>query len=243
MHEEQFIYYVEGKIYEGFLASQDVNKKRPAILIFPFWKGMTEIVFEAARSLARMGYAGIAVDYYGDGKAIDSDDEAAKCMSELFVDRALLQKRIKIAYEAAKQNPAVDPSRIAAAGFCFGGLVAIELLRSGVDLKGTVSFHGLYAVQFNGLAAKMVPISPGIKGSLLLMHGYEDPLNSPEDIKAIQEEMTKNNVDWQMHIFGQTMHSFTDPDAHKPEQGMNYNQKSESRAMLLAHNFYQEVFR
>ena len=128
-------------------------------------------------------------------------------------------------------------------GFCFGGLTVIELLRSGVDLRGVVSFHGLLGDRIENFQAKMQPPASKLKGSILILHGYEDPLVSPNDIDSIQKEFTQAEVDWQMNIYGQTSHAFTNPMAQQKKDGMFYNPLACARAMNSMHNFFEERFK
>lgn len=242
MYEEEINYQADGQNFKGFLATEDQSKKRPAILIIPYWRGIDALAIETAKRMARHGYVGVAVDYYGQGKAAQTDDEAAALMSPLFMNREVVQKRLLAAFNAVKTHPSVEESQIGAMGFCFGGLCAIELLRSGAPLKGVVAFHAVLTNRLDDNEARTVPIAPAIHGSLLILHGHEDPLVSLEDILAIQKEMSEANVDWQMHIFSHTSHAFTNPHAQDKDKGLMFNQTSNERAWILADNFYSEIF-
>ena len=117
-----------------------------------------------AEDLARLGYVGFAVDNYGTGKEARSNEEAALLMAALFRNRSQLQARMKKAFQTVAEHPLVDSSRIAVIGYCFGGMAAIELFRSGVDLKAAVSFHATLAAKMGETKAICVPIAKGIKG-------------------------------------------------------------------------------
>lgn len=229
-------YSHNGQNLEADIYYQDGNVKRPCILVAHAWMGKDDFAKKKAESLAKLGYVGVAVDMYG--KRAHSVDEAKALMNPLFMDRALLQGRLKVAYDLAKELPMVDSQKMGGIGFCFGGLAIIELFRSGVDLQGVVSFH---AVLGRG-SAKPVPISKHIKGSLLMLHGHDDPLVTKEDIDQIQKELSDQKIDWQMHIYSNTSHAFTNPEAHEKAMGLIYNPLSEKRSWLSMKNFFEEKF-
>lgn len=241
MHTER-IPYLQGETKcLGFLAYDDrVKAKQPAILVSHAWRGQDDFARQKAIELAELGYVAFAIDLYGNGISV-TDDEAAQYMVPLFLDRALLQARIGAAYECARKLPLVDPAKMGAIGFCFGGLTVFELLRSGVDLKGVVCFHGVFANEREGIKAKTVPISPNAKGSLLILQGELDPLVTVADLQNVQREMTKAGIDWQIHLYGNTMHAFTNPAANNPKNGAMYSQRATERAWRSMQNFFGEV--
>jgi len=242
MHTEK-ISYLQGETKcIGFLAYDDqVKPKRPAVLIVHAWRGQDDFARQKALELAGLGYVAFAVDLYGNGVSV-TDDEAAQYMVPLFLDRPLLQARIIAAYECLRKLSPVDPTKIGAIGFCFGGLTVFELLRSGAALKGVVCFHGVFASEREGIKAKTVPISPDARGSLLILQGEQDPLVTPEDLQNVGKEMTKAGIDWQIHLYGNTMHAFTNPAANNPQTGAMYSAKAAKRAFRSMQNFFGEVF-
>lgn len=234
-------YTCESVACKGYLASPKSPHRHPGILIAPAWKGLDTFARKKAESLADLGYTAFAADLYGGGVVVESNEEAAALMQPLFVDRSLLQKRIFAAFEALKNNPLVDPEKIGAIGFCFGGLTVIELLRSGAPLAGIVTFHALLGDRLGDLNAKPAKRDPAANSKLLILHGYQDPLVSPSDITTMQKELTNASVDWQMSIYGQAYHAFTDPKAHDKLHGLIYDQKSECRSWQAMRNFFEEV--
>jgi dienelactone hydrolase len=137
---------------------------------------------------------------------------------------------------AVKNQPAVDSRRVAAMGFCFGGLCVLDLARSGADLRGVASFHGL--LKPNGL-----PPAGKINARILIMHGYDDPMAPPEDVLAIAKEFTQAGADWQLHAYGHTAHAFTNPQANNPSVGMAYNDRADRRSWHTLIQFLEEVLR
>lgn len=241
MQKEILTYEIDGKSYVGYLVRPDhLEDKSPIILVAHAWKGQDDFARQKAQALAELGYIGFAIDLYGEGQCVQSNEEATALMMPLFLDRTLLQKRVRAAYEVACSYPYADAKHVGAIGFCFGGLAAIELLRSGAAVQGVVSFHAILGNQKGENKAQTVPVAENIKGSLLMLHGYEDPLVSQEDIQVIQRELTNAKVDWQMHIYSHTSHAFTVPEAYSPEMGLIFNSQSSQRAWLAMCNFFIE---
>ena len=246
MKNEQVWYQIDGKTFNGYLtfpsSKGQTTQRRPAIIIAHAWMGQDQFARHKADALAELGYIGFAADLYGEGKTASNSEEAQSLMLPLFEDRALLQKRIRAAYEVLRQHPAVDPSNIGAIGFCFGGLTVIELLRNGADVKGVVSFHGVLGNTMGDIHAKTVPIAKVIKGSLLILHGYEDPLVSQQDLSNMQKEMSGAHVDWQLNIYSHTSHAFTNPEQQDKEHGLLFNPLSSERAWWAMIHFFSERF-
>lgn len=237
-------YQCRGEVFKGYLA-HDSSKKgpKPAVIIAHAWRGNDAFARKKAEDLAKMGYVGFAADLYGGGKTATNDDEAFALMSPLFVDRELLRERINAGFNTMAKESIVDKERLGAIGFCFGGLAAIELFKSGAKLRGVVSFHGLLGTHLSSVEAVTVPLAPKLHGSILVLHGYLDPLVSKEDIQNFQTEMSKAGVDWQMHIYGSATHAFTNPEAHSPEKGLQHHAATEKRAFQSMTNFFNEVFK
>lgn len=236
----QMIYFEGNTPSHGYLAWDEAKKgRRPVVLVAHAFRGQDDFAREKADQLAKLGYLGFAVDIYGEGRMTENHEEAAQLMKPFYLDRALLQKRMRAALDAAITHPIADPSRVGAIGFCFGGLAVIELVRSGAPLRAGVSFHGVLGSE----KAKTVPIAKKVEGALLILHGHEDPLVSDGDMKAMQKELTEANVDWQMHIYGHTMHAFTNPIAHNPSAGTVFNALSAQRAWQAMQNFFTEKFK
>ncbi len=229
-------YLDDDVLLEGFFAYDDTfDGRRPTVLINHAWGGRDEFVAEKAKKLAELGYLAFAVDMYGKGVLGQDPQENAELMQPFMNDRAMLQKRINAALSAVKLMPWVDDSKIAAIGFCFGGLCVLDLARSGADIAAVVSFHGLLGAPDN--------IShPDIKARVLLLHGYDDPMAPPEQVFAIQQELTGVGVDWQMHVYGNTMHAFTNPHANDPGFGTVYQAVADKRSWFAMKNFLNEVF-
>ena len=235
MHTSNYLYHHGEQELHGFLAYDDsYDKQRPAVLVVHDWSGRNDFACEKATMLVEMGYLGFAVDMYGHGRLGTSTSEKTALMEPLINDRRLLRERIRAAFDALIAMPEVDINRIAIIGFCFGGLCALDLARSGAELKGVVSFHGLLNKP-KGLA------NHTIYAKVLALHGYDDPMVLSEQVNEFCQEMTLAKVDWQVHMYGHTQHAFTNPHAHDTELGTIYNAKAERRALQAMTNFLQEI--
>lgn len=229
--------YLDGDVLlQGFFAvDEDITGQRPAVLISHAWGGRDEFVAGKAKKLAELGYVGFALDMYGNGIVGSSPEENSALMQPFMQDRAMLQKRINSALLALRLLPWVDQNRIAAMGFCFGGLCVLDLARSGADVKGVLSFHGL-------LQPPVAQSTAPIKAKVLALHGYDDPMVPVAMVQAFEEEMTAAGVDWQMQVYGNTMHAFTNPVANNPDFGTVYNATADQRSWIAMQNFFTELF-
>ena len=233
MKTEEINYQYEDKNYIGFVAYPE-KELAPLVLIAPSWAGRDSFVEEKAKELAKMGYVAMAVDMYGDGKVGSSTEENQSLMTPLVENRDHLKGVIIAALTAGKSLKEVDVNNVAAIGYCFGGLVVLDLARSGIDLNGVVSFHGL-------LMRSEIAES-GIKSKILVLHGERDPMVPLEMVDEFQKEMTEANADWQLHSYGNTYHAFTNPQANDASLGTQFNEGSNNRSWQSMNNFFDEIF-
>jgi dienelactone hydrolase len=232
------IEYKDGDtVLKGFLAYDSSQQgQRPGVVVVHEWWGLNDYARSRARQLAQMGYAAFAVDMYGNGMVARDAGEAAKLAGQIYQDRHLMRKRVAAGVEVLKSQTVTDPDKLAAIGFCFGGSTVLELARSGADLKGFVSFHG-------GLSTPQPAGSGAIKGAVLVLHGADDPHVKTSDVLAFQEEMRKAGADWQMNIYGNAVHSFTNPAAgNDNSRGSAYNKKAAERSWKAMQLFFTEIF-
>lgn len=228
-----FDYTIDGKTFEAVLASPD-GAAKPGVLVFHAWAGRSPFENEKAEALAKLGYTGVAVDLYGKGVLGQSTEENQALIQPFVENRQMLQERLKANIAMVKDQPEVDASNIAAIGFCFGGLCVLDIARSNAGAEGVVSFHGLLNAPGN-TAAK-------INSKVLALHGWDDPMATPDDVKAFGEEMTKAKADWQLHAYGGTLHAFTHPAANDPDFGIVYDADADRRSWQAMTNFLGELF-
>jgi dienelactone hydrolase len=236
MQESNFIYSHGDEELHGFLAfNKDTNTPRPAVLVAHDWTGRNEFSCHKAKLLAEMGYVGFALDIYGKARLGTTNDEKMALMNPLISNRLHLRERLLSAYNEVIRMPEVDNTRIAIIGFCFGGLCALDLARSGANLKGAVSFHGL-------LNKPDTLDSNEIMAKILVLHGYDDPMVKPEQVNTFCHEMTEANADWQVHMYGHVKHAFTNPQAHSTELGLIFNEVAAERSWQAMTHFLKEIF-
>jgi dienelactone hydrolase len=229
-------YKQDDTILAGYLAYDDAIKgKRPGVLVVHEFWGLNKFAQGRAEKLAELGYVAFAVDMYGQGKVTENRDEARALASHVR-STPLMRERAQAGLKVLAQSSLVDPQRLAAIGFCFGGTTVLELAYSGADLRGVVSFHG-------GLTAPRPEDLKNIKAGILVLHGADDPLIKPEEIAAFQDAMRQAKADWQMILFGGAVHSFTNPEADRHKMpGVAYDARTAARAFKYMEIFFTEIF-
>jgi dienelactone hydrolase len=235
----QAVEYKHGEtILEGYLAYDDELKgKRPGVIIVHQWMGLKDYEKMRAEEIAKLGYTAFAIDIYGKGVRASNREEASKLAATYRSDRKLMRERAKAGFDALIKMKNIDSSQIAAMGYCFGGGVVLELARSGADIAGAISFHGSYNTP-NPDDAK------NIKGSVLAIHGADDPAIPLKELESLQNEMRNAKVDHKIIIYGGAVHSFTDKAAGSdPSKGSAYNQKADEGSWEDMKRFFKEIFK
>ncbi|MCK4712468.1 MAG: dienelactone hydrolase family protein [Marinosulfonomonas sp.] len=226
-------------IVEGFegTVSRDtaVVGPRPGVLVAHAFGGQAAFDTDKAEELARLGYVAIAIDMYGQGRRAGSPVEAAALMHELTDNRPIVAQRMQMWLAVLAGLPDVDAARLGAIGFCFGGKCVLDLARIGADLRGVVSFHGVLDAP-EGTATGPMP------ASVLVLHGWDDPLATPTQFCELGAELSARGADWQMMAYGDTGHAFTNPAAQAPDQGMMFNPRTNARAWAAMAAFFEEQF-
>ena len=222
--------------FEGLIAWDDGNRgPRPGVLVCHAWGGRSEFEDGKARKLAELGYVGFALDLYGKGVRGGSREQNSALIRPFLEDRAMLQRRLLASLGVLRGQPEVDSANTAAIGFCFGGLCALDIARTGEDLAGVVSFHGLFAPPGNTSGNR-------IRARVLALHGWNDPMAPPEAVLGLASEFTSMGADWQLHAYGNTMHAFTNPAANDRDFGTVYDAAADWRSWQAMRNFLEELF-
>lgn len=224
-----------GEELEGVLVSRRDEATRPAVLIFPTVMGVSDLELGFSRQLVELGYTAFVADIFGKAFRGAPRDTMFGEMNRLKSDRAALLPRLQAILEQVQGLAAVESDRIVAAGYCFGGMCALDLARSGVPLTGTASFHGLFDPP--GLEPKPIP------GKVIAFHGWDDPMVPPEKVTALARELTDAGADWQIHAYGNVAHGFTNPNAHQIGiDGVRYHEQAADRSWTAFINFLEELF-
>ncbi|MBA3581076.1 MAG: dienelactone hydrolase family protein [Gammaproteobacteria bacterium] len=228
-------YYDGDTLLEAYIAFDDrYNTPRPGVLVSHAWVGRDVLFCQKAEALAALGYVGFALDMYGKNIRGQSPAENAALMQPFISDRSLLQRRISLALSTLKQQAEVDEHKTAALGYCFGGMCVLDLARSGATVDGVICTHGLLSAPQN--------ISTNSTAKILILHGDQDPLSPLSQVMQLSEELKTANADWQIHIYSNTQHAFTNPAANAPQNGMQYNSIAAERAWQSTQNFLTEIF-
>jgi dienelactone hydrolase len=215
------------------------SKPRPAVLVFPDAGGLGEHAKARAERLAsEFGYAAMACDLYGQQEVIPDFNAVLPRLQAIRTSAAKVRARTVNALAALVARPEVDPSRIAAIGFCFGGTLTYELALTGADIKAAVGFH-------SGLTVTSPGDAEHIRAKVLALLGADDPSIPAADRSTFEGMLRGRGVDWQMTLYGGVVHSFTNPNADKlgrPEFA-RYDANADARSWTQMNNLLAEVFR
>lgn len=223
-----------GQTLEGYFARPEAESLG-TVLVCHAWGGRGEFECEKARALAELGYAAFAVDLYGKGVLGSGPNENQRLMQPFLVDRAMLRRRLGKALATVLDMNAVDETRVAAVGYCFGGLCVLDMARGGAAVRGVVSFHGLLG------APEAIETGP-VSAKVLALHGWSDPMAPASEVEAFGKEMDAAGADWQLHAYGGVYHAFTNPKANDPDGlGVLYNAEADRRSWQTMKNFLGEV--
>jgi dienelactone hydrolase len=237
---EPVTYSAAGTTLKGYLAyDANIKGKRPGVLVVHEWWGQNDYVRKRARMLARLGYTALALDMYGEGKTATHPENASKFSSAVMKNFPVAKERFLAALELLKKQPTVDPERIAAIGYCFGGGVVLNMARQGIDLKGVASFHG-------SLAVVKPEGSEHIKAAVRVYNGADDKFATPEQIEALKKEMAEQHVDFKFVNYPGAVHSFTNPEStaigKKFKLPLAYNKKADEESWKDLQSFLKEIF-
>jgi dienelactone hydrolase len=236
--DEHTVVYDDGGLVCRGLMVRDKSwvLPRPGILIFPDARGLGDTAKGFARRLADCGFVVLIADLYGQGMFSADVPRAHELMTALRSDVERWRRRGRAALDALAAQPAVDATRLAAIGHCFGGTTALELGRSGAELAAIVSFHG-------GLASPRPQDAANIKARVLACHGGADPVVPPTQVTEFVSHMTRANVDWTLEVYAGALHSFTLAElAGASVPGNAYDARADERSWRAMTELLGDVF-
>ncbi|MCF2515826.1 dienelactone hydrolase family protein [Sphingomonas sp. G124] len=235
--QKSILHEYNGQTLDHLIVHDGTGRVLPTVIIIPTVMGVQPLEIGFAERLNDLGYHAVIADLFGRRFTPVVDKEAAfAAMGELRADRAALRDRLLAIVDVVRVRPHVDSARVAVIGYCFGGQCALDVARSGVDIAGVASFHGLFDPP--GL-----PPRP-IKAKVAAYHGWDDPMVPPEAVVALGNELTAGGCDWQIHAYGNVAHGFTNPNASQMGiKGVEHNEAAARRSWASLESFLDEVFR
>ena len=196
-------YEIAGEPFEGYVArNEGFGDEQPIVMLIHDWNGLGTYEQKRAEMLATQGYTVFAADLYGKELRPKNVEESRAASGALYGDRDLMKQRLFASLEVAKELEGVDPEKVAAMGYCFGGSAVLELARAGADLDGFVSFHGGLALPEGQDYSKTI-------GEVLVLHGTADPVSGMDEVTALAKDLTEAEVPYSMELYGNVLHSFT----------------------------------
>ena len=229
-------YTHNGTALEGVLYQPNENGPHPGLLMIHQWTGISDYEHMRANTLAEMGYVVFIADIYGKGIRPPAGKESALESSKYKKNRLLMRQRVNAGLAILRKQKSVNPQKIAAIGYCFGGTVALELMRSGATINGIVSFHG--GLESTEPYTKIDPAT-----QVLVFHGAIDPHVPWETVTRFKSEMEEHAIEWQLTMYGKAVHAFSQKHAgNDPSKGAAYNEIADKRSFSEMLAFFNELF-
>lgn len=237
MPHEILTYEADGLTMRSQLFFEPSDSPRPGVLVFPEAFGLSQHAIERAKRLSQMGYVALACDLHGEGLLVDDLQEAIGLLQPLFDDPSRTRARAGAGLAALIERTEVDAGRVASIGFCFGGTMSLELARSGADIKAVVGFHSGLGTEAPKSDAK------AIRARVLVCIGADDPMIPAEQRAEFETEMRDAGIDWQMHVYGKTVHSFTNQQAavRGMSDAIRYSPESDARSWASMQELFSET--
>ena len=225
----------EDESLESVFVGRRDGQARPTVILIPTVMGVSDLEIGFGRQLVELGYNSLVADLFGKEFRGAPRDTMFGEMNRLKGDRAALRRRLAHVLELTRGLDEVQKGEIVAAGYCFGGMCALDLARSGADIAAAVSFHGLFDPP--GLPPEK------ITAKVVAFHGWDDPMVPPDKVVALGQELTEAGADWQIHAYGNVAHGFTNPNAHEIGiEGVRYNALAAERSWTSFINLLEELF-
>jgi dienelactone hydrolase len=237
---EEPVTYADGEAtMKGFVVYDDAIKaKRPGIVMVHEWWGITKHIHDEARNFAQQGYTVLISDMYGDAKTADNPKDAGALSSSVMKNPAVMEQRFNAARAELAKQASVDPQRVGAVGYCFGGAVVINMARAGADLAAVAGFHA-------SLGLNTPAPAPGtVKAKVLIMNGADDPFVKPEQYDTVKKDFEAAKVDYRVIEYPGAVHAFTNPEATELGKKFNlplrYDAKADQESKAEAAKFFAD---
>jgi dienelactone hydrolase len=240
IHGEPLPYVANGDTMKGYITYDSAFEgKRPGVLVVPEWWGLNDYIRRRADQIAALGCTALAVDMYGEGKTVQTPDDAGAMMNSVLGDMETGTARLKAAYQTLCDQPTVDGERTGAIGYCFGGAMVLHMARVGMPLRAVVSFHG-------ALGSFHTPEVGSVRAKVLVCHGAADVMIPDDDVRAFKAEMDAAGADYSFIAYEEAMHGFTsrEADANGKRFGIPvaYNEAADHASWQAMQDLFNEVF-
>lgn len=235
VHHTSLRHDIDGISFDSVLVQADTPAGAPTVLVFHGMEGRSDAQLDFAARLTEWGYQGVAVDLFGESLTRGGIEATAAAMTGFLDDRDALARRLTTVYTTLTATPQIDADRVAAIGFCFGGLCVLDLARAGHPVTGVGAFHGL-------LTPPPERTETPVTAKIAVFHGWDDPYAPPADVVALGTEFSGRGIDWQLHAYGNTVHAFMAPWAADPDRGIQFSESSARRAWTSLGLFLAECF-
>jgi len=237
---EDVSYDVGGTTLRGYITyDDDIKGERPGVIVVHEWWGLNEYARMRARMLAKLGYTALAVDMYGEGWTADNPTDASDLAFGVSSNMPLEKERFEAGLEFLLNYKTVDPKKIAAFGYCFGGAVVLNMARIGENLRGVASFHGVLDTEYPAKSWKT-------RGHVISFSGEADPLIGPDKIAAFRQEMESAGVKYRVVTYPGAKHAFSNPESDEMGKKFSlpiaYNAEADKDSWRQATEFLREVF-
>lgn len=234
--KSETVEYKDGETQlRGYLYWDDaVEGKRPGVLVVHEWWGLDDYARQRAEKLAALGYIAFATDMYGVGQVTEHAQQAGEWAAQISANLDAWRARAELGLAQLAKHPKVDPTRLAAIGYCFGGSTVMQMAYGGADLRGIVSFHG---------SLPLAKETPHIQAQILVAHGADDLFVDAEHLDKFIQGLKDAGAKWQVNIYSGAKHSFTNPDAGS--HGMDalaYDATADRRSWAAMQRFFEEIF-
>ncbi|MBI1342834.1 MAG: dienelactone hydrolase family protein [Terrimonas sp.] len=240
LKEENVTYTQDSTTMNGFVVyDENIEGKRPAIIVVHEWWGLNDYARMRARELAKLGYIAMAIDLYGNGKQANDPTEATALATPFYASLPLAKSHFDAALEKLKSYPQTDPGNMAAIGYCFGGAMVLNMARAGEDLKGVVSFHG-------NLTASPLD-KEKLKAAILVCHGNDDKFVLQPEVEKFKHDMDSIGANYTFKSYDGATHAFTNPDATAMGEKFGipiaYNAAADSASWNDMKTFFSTIFK
>src|SRR3954466_11014314 len=236
--KEEPVTYKDGETtMKGFVVYDDaVKTKRPGIVMVHEWWGITKHIHNEARKFAQQGYTAFIADMYGDAKTADNPKDAGALAGSVMKDPKVMESRFNAAREQLAKQASVNPQRIGAVGYCFGGAVVLNMARTGDDLAAVAGFHASLGLN------TPAPAPGAVKAKVLILNGADDPFVKREQYDALKKDFDAAKTNYRIIEYPGAVHAFTNPEATELGKKFNlplrYDPKADQEAKAEAAKFF-----